>query len=261
MNRHISRRRALGAFGTAGLGAVLAACSRGSDDGAAGTTSSPSTTTAGGSTTTAASTGSIPVELFDNATTCSLTPEMTEGPYYFDVDSIRSDIREDRDGAPLRLGVRVRDAASCAALTNAVVDIWHCDALGIYSGFEAASTGGPGGGSGSGPSDDETYLRGAQVTNSDGIAEFVTVYPGWYRGRTVHIHAKVHLAGSTMLTTQLFFDDDFTESVYAEEPYASDVGRETFNDGDNIFDERLLLTLSEDGDGYLGIITFDVTAD
>ena len=254
MTRQISRRQALGAVGAVGLGAVLTACSRGGGDDNAGTTStsaSTSTTTGGGAA------GLVTPELFDSAAACTLTPEMTEGPYYFDADSIRSDIREDREGAALRIGIRVRDGASCTPLPDAVVDIWHCDALGIYSGFEAASTGGPGGG-GSGPSDDETYLRGAQVTSADGIAEFVTVYPGWYRGRTVHIHAKVHLDGSTMLTTQLFFDDDFTEAVYAQEPYASDTGRNTFNDDDSIFDDALLLTLSESGDEYLGLLTLDV---
>lgn len=122
-----------------------------------------------------------------------------------------------------------------------------------------ASTG-TGGGAGSGPTNDETFLRGAQVTKADGIVELVTVHPGWYRGRSVHIHAKVHLDSSTLVTTQFFFDDTFTEEVYEQEPYASDTGRDTFDDNDNIFDESLLLTLSADGDGYLGLITFDVQA-
>ena len=260
MRKQISRRQALGAVGAVGLGAVLTACSRGDGGSSAGSTSTSSTTTTSGGSAASTSTGLVTADLFESAGTCTLTPEMTEGPYYFDVDSIRRDIREDREGAALRLGIRVRDGASCAPLPNAVVDIWHCDALGVYSGFEAASTGGGDGGGGGGLTDNETYLRGAQVTNADGIAEFVTVYPGWYRGRTVHIHSKVHLDDSTMLTTQLFFDDDFTERVYAQEPYASDSGRDTFNDGDNIFDDALLLTLSQNGDEYLGLITFDVAA-
>ncbi len=116
----------------------------------------------------------------------------------------------------------MRDAGSCEPIENAVVDIWHCDAGGLYSGFESASTGGGGGGPpgggggpGGGPTDEETYLRGAQATNEDGIVQFRTVYPGWYRGRTVHIHAKVHIDRQTVLTSQLFFADDFTERVYA----------------------------------------------
>jgi protocatechuate 3,4-dioxygenase beta subunit len=140
-----------------------------------------------------------------------------------------------------------------------VVDVWHCDALGSYSGFESASTGGaPGGpGGGSGPTDDKTYLRGAQVTNSDGIVEFVTVYPGWYRGRTTHIHAKVHLDKQTVLTSQLYFDEKVTASVYERSPYSERSGRDTFNENDGIFDERLLLKLTR-GDGWLGVMSFDV---
>ena len=150
------------------------------------------------------------------------------------------------------------DAGSCEPVSNAVVDIWHCDAEGLYSGFEAASTGGGGPGGGGGRSDEETYLRGAQVTNDDGIVEFKTVYPGWYRGRTVHIHAKVHLDRRTVLTTQLFFDERVSERVYAAQPYAGDTGRDTFNDSDGIFSDDLVLTARRDGDGWLGLLTFNV---
>jgi protocatechuate 3,4-dioxygenase beta subunit len=101
-------------------------------------------------------------------------------------------------------------------------------------------------------------LRGAQVTNGDGIVEFLTVYPGWYRGRTVHIHAKVHPDNASVLTTQLYFDDDVTAQVYEGSPYAEHSGRDTFNDSDGIFDESTVLTLSTDDDGYLGLITVGV---
>jgi protocatechuate 3,4-dioxygenase beta subunit len=251
MTNHLNRRQALG-LGAVSLGTLLASC--GGDDEA---TTSADVATADGTTTTVQPQTTTGSDLFGDESSCTLTPQETEGPYYFDADSIRSDIREDREGVPLRLAIRVREADECAPLQNAVVDIWHCDATGIYSGFEAASTGGPGGG-GSGPTDEETYLRGAQVTNSDGIVEFTTIYPGWYRGRTIHIHAKVHIDRQTVLTTQLYFDEEVTASVYEREPYASDSGRDTFNDNDNIFDEQLLLKLSEDGDGYLGVISFDV---
>ena len=88
--------------------------------------------------------------------------------------------------------------------------------------------------------------------------EFTTVYPGWYRGRTVHIHAKVHLDKTTVLTTQLFTDREWDEKVFAEAPYSEDTGRDTYNDTDGIYDESLVITLSEDGDGVLGVMTFDV---
>jgi protocatechuate 3,4-dioxygenase beta subunit len=261
MNDHINRRRALALFGTAGLGAVMAACGgNDGDDSAAGTS-----TTGGGTGTTSApaSTGSASSDLFDRAGSCALTPEQTEGPYYLDIDKVRSDIREDRKGARLRLALRVRDAGSCTPVANAAVDIWHCDAEGVYSGYEAASTGGgggprPGGGGGGTATDNTRYLRGTQITSAEGIVEFITVYPGWYRGRTVHIHAKVHISNREAVTTQFYFDDDFTAAVYKAQPYAADTGRDTFNRNDGIYRKETLLTLSKDGDGYLGVFNLDV---
>ena len=260
MTEPISRRNALGVFSTIGLGALLAACT--GDNGASTATSTTATgttvpTVEGGTATVSPRTSStLSAESFAGTGTCTLSRELTEGPYYFDVDAVRSDIREDRTGATLRLGILVQDADTCDPIRNAVVDIWHCDAEGSYSGFESASQGGPGGGR----TDDETYLRGAQVTNADGIVEFTTIYPGWYRGRTVHIHCKVHLSRTELLTTQLFFDEGVTDAVYADAPYSASGGRETTNASDNIFDESLTLTLSPDRDGYLGLITFGVEA-
>jgi protocatechuate 3,4-dioxygenase beta subunit len=243
----MDRRQALAALGTVSLGGLLAAC--GDDD----TTSGDVTTTEG---TTAAvepktTTTRAAAAEFDDSAACRVTAETTEGPYYFDVDAVRSDIREDREGTLLRLGIRVRDARTCEPISNAIVDVWHCDAEGGYSGFQSASAGGPGGGR----TDDETYLRGAQATNADGIAEFRTIYPGAYAGRTVHVHAKVHLDRRTVLTTQLFFDDAVTDRVHARAPYGE---RDQRNDSDGIFDDALLLTLSEDGDAVRGVLTFDV---
>jgi protocatechuate 3,4-dioxygenase beta subunit len=251
MTPKLDRRQALAAFGTVSLGGLLAACS-GDDEPTGAVTTSEGATTSVQTKTTAKATA----ELFDESAACRVTAELTEGPFYFDVDSIRSDITEDREGTPLRLALRVRDAGSCEPIENAVVDIWHCDATGLYSGFESASQGGPGGGSG--PTDDETYLRGAQVTNSDGIVDFKTIYPGWYRGRTVHIHLKVHLDKQTVLTSQLFTNREFDEKVYAEEPYASASGRDVYNESDSIYEDGLGLTLTEDGEGVLGVMTLDV---
>jgi protocatechuate 3,4-dioxygenase beta subunit len=225
----LNRRQALAGFGSVSLGALIAACSEGDDD-----AEPPSRTRE------RASQPSDLASRFDNARTCVQTAEQTEGPFYFDVDRIRSDVRENRDGATLRLGVRVRDAGECEPIRNAVVDIWHCDAEGSYS-----ATG-------------ETYLRGAQVTDGDGIAEFTTIYPGWYPGRTVHIHAKVHLDRQTVLTTQFYFDDAVTARVFVDDPYPGESGRDGFNAADGLYDPDLELTLSEERDAYLGLITLDV---
>ena len=142
------------------------------------------------------------------------------------------------------LALRVRAGDDCAPVENAIVDIWHCDAGGVYSGF----------GSGEG----ERFLRGAQATNEDGIAKFTTIYPGFYQGRAVHIHAKVHLDNKTVLTSQLFFDEDVNSAVYSKDPYSRRTGRDVFNDGDSIFDERLLTSTKKGSGGYLAVMTFDV---
>jgi protocatechuate 3,4-dioxygenase beta subunit len=233
----MSRRQALGTLGSVSLAALLAAC--GDDDNRTATT----TTNAATPTATPSSSSDL-AGLFDESATCTQTAEQTEGPYYFDADAIRSDIREDREGTTLRLGLRVRDAQSCEPIRNAVVDIWHCDANGAYSGF----------------TEEGTFLRGTQVTNAEGICEFVTIYPGWYQGRTVHIHAKVHLDKQTVLTTQLYFDEAISRKVYASEPYAPKGQADQSNSSDGIFDESLVLTMREQDDGYLGLMTFDVVS-
>lgn len=239
-DHRISRRSALAALGTIGAGALLGAC--GDDE--PGAASTPVTTEEGAATTVPTRTTSTELgELFDASASCSVTPEQTEGPYYFDVDRIRSDIREGHEGARLELALRVRDRA-CAPIADAVVEIWHCDAGGVYSGFDGA--------------EGETFMRGAQVTNEDGVARFVTVYPGWYQGRTVHIHAKVLIDNATELTTQLYFDDEVSAKVFAEAPYTAHQGRSNFNDDDGIFQAATLLTLREREAGWLGLMTIDL---
>jgi protocatechuate 3,4-dioxygenase beta subunit len=233
----VSRRQALAGLGSVSLAALLAACSDDDDSAADATTAR---TEAQKSEQPPSSAGGL-ASRFDDGARCTRTAEETAGPFYFEVDRVRNDIREGRDGAPLRLGVRVRNLSNgCDPIPNAVVDVWHCDATGSYSE--------PG----------ETYLRGLQVTNRDGIVEFTTIYPGWYPGRTVHIHAKVHLDKRTVLTTQFYFDDGFTDRVFSLEPYAGDTGRDAFNDSDPLYEKPLELSLSKEGGAYLGLITLDV---
>jgi len=254
MNQLMNRRQALGLLGS-GVGAVvLGAC--GGSDGPDGGGAAATTTVA------TAAAGAIGVEAFAGAASCTLTPEQTEGPYYIDVDSIRADVREDREGVPVRLAVRVLDADGCTPVKDALFEVWHADAGGRYSGFESASTGPgggrPGSGGGAAVSDDRRYLRGAQVTDADGIAQVTTIYPGWYQGRTVHIHAKVQLSNRELLTTQLYFDDDLTDEVFSRAPYNGQGDRSTRNDGDGIFRPEAVLTVSEQGDGYLAVMTMGV---
>jgi protocatechuate 3,4-dioxygenase beta subunit len=197
---------------------------------------------------------------------CILSPEQTEGPYYIAREKVRSTISEHRAGTPLKLQFTVVDATTCKPIKGAAVDIWHCDAGGIYSGFESASTGGPPGGN-SGPTDKHTFLRGIQLTGLRGRCHFQTVYPGWYRGRTVHIHVKVHVAGDVINhvvhTGQLFFSDTLTGKVYQNHPYrARAAARDTFNNTDSIFQsggKQSLLTMRRDGHGgFVGSIVLGV---
>jgi len=262
--RRISRRRALGLGGTVGLTALLAACG----GGGAGR-SATSTVGAATSPTTTGKKDAV-IALLDGANTCVLAREETQGPFWFDVDSIRSDIREDRPGTTLSLALRVHDLSGCVAggdvvpVPNCVVEIWHCDAGGAYSGFESGPVGAGAGAESDGsysqgdveasPTEDGTYLRGAQVANQDGVVRFTTIYPGWYPGRTVHIHLKVHVDKETVLTTQLFFDESLNDEAFAATPYDEHTGRDTTNENDAIFDDSGLLTSRSTADGYLGVI-------
>ena len=217
-------------------------------------------------------------EASPTADLCLLTPEMTAGPFYLDTDLLREDITEGTPGLPLRLQVLVADSVTCTPLANAAVDIWHCDAQGFYSGVAAR----PGGGARETPAvDSGTFLRGIQLTGEDGVAEFTTIYPGWYTGRTVHIHLMVHVDGEVVdedtydgghisHTGQLFFDDAISDEVYrTHEAYADRNDRQrTRNEQDNILGNHLeepgflvSLTPLDENDplqGYLGVITIGV---
>ncbi len=158
------------------------------------------------------------------------------------------------------------DATTCKPIKDAVVDVWHCDAGGLYSGFVAASTGGgpgaapgPGGG---GAADASRFLRGTQVTDPDGLVTFKTIYPGWYRGRAVHIHVKVHTGRSHVHTGQLFFDDGLSDKVYQAAAYTGRGRRDVRNTDDGIYSQSgggaSVLAVSARGDGYVGRLTIGV---
>ncbi|MFD6552704.1 intradiol ring-cleavage dioxygenase [Streptomyces sp. NPDC058398] len=241
------------------------------------------------------------------AETCyTLTSETTEGPYYIDADKIRRDITEDQEGIPLTLVLKVIDAETCKPVRNAAVDIWHCSALGLYSGYEEMSNGGGGGGPSGGPTgvpsgsptgeppsgpppggggghaeptDDKRYLRGTWRTDRHGNVTFRTVFPGWYQGRCVHIHVKVHVDGTwtdagyegghTCHTGQLFFSEKSVLASAEVSPYSTSTTTRTTLDEDSIYPgnghEGGLLYLSYDrrhiARGVHARLTMGVTPD
>jgi len=180
---------------------------------------------------------------------CILTPEQTEGPYYIAGEKLRRNITDGRPGAPLLLRALVVDATTCRPIKNAAVDIWHADAGGVYSGFGAGAS-------------NRTFMRGIQRTNAKGLALSRTVYPGWYQGRTVHIHVKVHVGGNVVHTGQLYFSDALTDAVYRRAPYSSRPNRDTRNANDGIFrngGSRSLLSVKKNSAGlYVATITMGV---
>ena len=228
MDSPLTRRQMMVASAVAGA-YVLLGC--GDDD------SSPATSTSTSTATTRESAD------------CVLTPEQTEGPYYIDNDLIRSDITEGKEGMPLDLRLTVLDASSCDPVENATVEVWHCDAVGEYSGVDGASG---------------SFLRGGRRTNARGLARFRTIYPGWYQGRTTHIHVKVHAGGQEVHTGQLYFDDSTTAAVNRDvSPYDTRGEPDTTNASDAIYGQggdRSMVALTKRGGGYVGTLSLGVRA-
>ncbi|PYO08956.1 MAG: twin-arginine translocation pathway signal protein [Gemmatimonadetes bacterium] len=249
----LSRRDLLG-FAAKGAASVIVSQSLLASCAAAATNATDTTdTSSNGGTTSTPTTGSA---------TCVLTAALTEGPYFVDELLNRSDIRTDpvtgavSTGIPLALTFNVSRVANsaCTPLTGAYLDVWHCDATGTYSDVSGSS---------------RKFLRGYQITDANGVAAFTTIYPGWYSGRAVHIHFKLRLfAGSTKtyeFTSQFFFDDSLTDSVYTQSPYSSRGSRDLRNTSDGIYNslsttDRAGLTLqtSKTTDGYAGVINLGV---
>ncbi len=228
IGRFLSRREALALFGASATASLAPRASAQATEG-----------------------GEVPA-----APDCVAQPEQTEGPYFVDHVLERSDIRHDpatgriSPGAPLALQVvlsRVTPAGTCAVLSGAQVDIWHCDALGVYSDARDRTTDTIG----------QQFLRGYQVTDRGGVVRFNTIYPGWYQGRAVHIHFKIRVPGdggrTDEFTSQLYFPDDLSDRVHAAEPYAAKKGQRLLNSRDMIFREggtQLILPVVEQGGAY-----------
>jgi protocatechuate 3,4-dioxygenase beta subunit len=189
------------------------------------------------------------------AKVCLLTPEAVQGPFYFDPKLVRADITEGKRGAPVALTLQVVEAKDCAPLEGARVDIWHADALGAYSGYARQETG---------STEGETFLRGTQFTGSGGEVRFATIYPGWYPGRTPHIHFKVFVDERNLITGQLYFPESVTEHVYAmTSPYRDrKAERDTFNATDFIFRGQggadTLVTLKQEDGSYLASLVIGI---
>ncbi len=245
----LNRRDILKILGVGGAATILASCAPEIME-----TLSP-TTAPTAAPTNIAITQVVATELSTAGTAipmCVVRPELTEGPYFVDEMLNRSDVRSDpsdgviSEGAALNLAFNVTQVGTngCVPLEGAQVDIWHCDANGVYSDVQD-TTG-------------KTFLRGYQVTNTNGLAQFVTIYPGWYPGRAVHIHFKIR-AGNSEFTSQLFFDDAFTDQVYLQQPYVQRGDRNPRNTGDSIYNNvgnQLVLNVTPGDAGYTA--TFDI---
>ena len=228
VGRRLSRRELLGLLGTAGGSLFLMNCS----------------TTVFGDRKTPA---------FQNLPPCVVKPELTEGPYFVDGKLNRSDIRADtksgvvKEGSLLELEFKVSQvtSAECKVLSGAMVDIWHCDAKGVYSDVRDWQFDTSG----------QNFLRGLQTTDKNGVAKFTTIYPGWYPGRAVHIHFKIR-ADKHEFTSQLFFDESITDKIVLQKPYSEKAQRRNRNERDGIFrqsNNQLNLSLSETAKGYKAI--------
>lgn len=250
IGRILSRREVLTLLGVTGATTLLSAC----------VPLNPNSGAAEGATTTTNSGASAGATTADQSTICVVRPALTEGPLFVDEDLNRSDLRSDpstgqiSEGVQFDLTIRVGQLAqaTCTPLAGIQVDLWHCDANGIYSdtdqlGFQTVG---------------QKFLRGYQMTDENGVAQFTTIYPGWYEGRTVHIHIKLRTTDGYDFTSQLFFDDNFTDEVFAVAPYNSRGERRLRNTDDGIYNgggDQLILAVNKGENGYT--TTFDIALD
>jgi protocatechuate 3,4-dioxygenase beta subunit len=210
---------------------------------------------------------------------CRLSAQQEIGPYYIPGELLRSDIVEGRAGVPLSLRIVLLNSRTCAPAPNAAIDLWHCDAVGLYSGFTKQRPMGPPPGRDGGPpgppgpdfgpdslddgpggpgpmgqppehapTDKLTFLRGVQFTGADGSVGFRTVFPGFYMGRTNHIHFKVRVgghasgksyeAGHTSYVGQIFFPEEVTAELMQHDPYRRHKIHRTTQAEDRVFGEQ-----------------------
>ena len=231
-----------------------------------------------------ANTTHLSTEAYTNATdesivfsgngSCILSPEVTQGPYYVSGEYVRYDITEDQEGVELLLDTQVIDMVTCNPVTNTMVEIWHCNSTGVYSGIVASGNGD----SSDTTNLDKTFLRGLQPTDPDGVAKFQTMFPGHYTSRATHIHVLAHFSGTQYANGtygggyvshvgQLFFDQDLITQVEATSPYSTNTQEITENAVDTIFTEEAAssdpvveysLLGSSVSDGVFGWVAFGI---
>ncbi|MBK3570923.1 intradiol ring-cleavage dioxygenase [Streptomyces sp. MBT62] len=260
-DKGMQRRRVLIGGGTAALAGGLVA---------AGLASADTVTSSTTATDQATSTVSTDASASASTGVCSLTAEVTEGPYSLDGALVRTDLREEKEGVEVQYTFTVVDQDNdCAPLADAFVELWHCDALGEYSGYVGKN--------GHTEDDDGTFLRGGQLTDTSGQVSLISIWPGHYVSRAVHVHMRVHTGvtvadgtytgGTVVHTGQLFFDADLNEKVQATSPYSDNTTAETVLADDTIYDDggsaSGLLTLTALGtsvsDGYTATLTVGVS--
>ena len=250
-----SRRRFVVA-GVGGVGAVLLGCGDdagaepGGDGGSGAATSNAGSSGSANGEAGAAGSANGTGGAGGSGNSCTVYPAQTEGPFYVPDELVRSDIREGKAGAELSLEIVVQRASDCAPLSGVAVDIWHCDADGVYSGYPNQL--------GGLDTTGQVFLRGTQLTDADGRVRFVTIYPGWYPGRTTHIHFKVHPSATSEATSQLYFVEAVNTEVYAVAPYAAHGQKDTSNPADAIAGAAPLVTAERDGAGYSASLTVTV---
>lgn len=266
LDKSVRRRRVLiGGSGVAVAGGLAVAGLASADPGRGDKPTKGATTSTSASASTEASTSTT-------SSVCVLNAEVTEGPYSLEGALVREDIREDKEGFEVRYTFTVVDVANdCAPLADALVEIWHCDHLGEYSGFV--------GGNGHTEEDNGTFLRGGQLTDENGECTVTSIWPGHYVSRAVHVHMRVHTdvtltddsytGGEIIHTGQLFFDQDINTEIQATSPYTANTTQETLLENDSIYDDggasSGLLTLTALGagvsDGYKATLTVGVNSD
>lgn len=226
MKREDFLKKGLGSLGLFAVIPALNSCAKDEVTADTNSTTTTSTITSDPSTT---------------PSSCTVTNSETEGPFPTKSPTtlVTNNITSDRKGTSLTIKVYIRNVnASCAIIQDAIVDIWHCDAAGLYSEY---------GGTGMQSADMTAvhFLRGRQTTDTNGMAAWSSIYPGWYSGRAPHIHVHVYTsAGKSLLVTQIAFPEDVSKVIYAQGVYASHGQADTSNAKDNVFGDGVTNEMS-----------------